>query len=199
MINSARRSHLQTVIDGQESRRALDKMSTLHRSRLDTIFCTRRSGSSQLASDETLSRTACPGTELCCKPTWSVDQMCEMCSSPTVRSSTHCSDDVRVDTVIGISTGDSETNVTPERQRLDSESGEGHDCRNRRTEASKEEGSTTTNDRVQHRGAASSASGTPLHREISTPPTPRVSSITRRWRLLVVSILQTERIGGKIL
>ena len=45
---------LQTVIDGQESRRTLDKMSKLHRSRLDTSFCTRRSGSSQLASRRNL-------------------------------------------------------------------------------------------------------------------------------------------------
>ena len=35
-------------------------MSKLHRSGLETSFCTRRSGSSQLASDETLSRTAYP-------------------------------------------------------------------------------------------------------------------------------------------
>ena len=79
-------------------------------------------------------------------------------------------------------------------------SGEGHDCRRRGTEASKEEGSTTTEDRVQHRvqfwsgTSATISSGTPVHREISTPPTPRVSPITRRWRFLVLSILQTERI-----
>ena len=78
-----RLSRLQTGIDGQENQRALDNMSKLHRSRLDTSFCTRRSGSSQLASDETLSRTACPGTELHCKPTRSVNQLREMCSSPT--------------------------------------------------------------------------------------------------------------------
>ena len=126
-------------------------MSKLHRSRLDTSFCTRRSGSSQLASDETLSRTACPGTELHCEPTRSVDQLCEMCRSPTLRSSTHCSDDVSVDPVIGLSTGGFDTNVTPGRQRLHSESGEGHDCRSRGTEASRGEGSTTTDDRVQHR------------------------------------------------
>ena len=52
---------LQTVIDGQKSRRTLDEMSGSHRSRLDTSFCTRWSGSSQLASDKTLSRTACTG------------------------------------------------------------------------------------------------------------------------------------------
>ena len=114
----ARLSHLQTVIDGQESRRALDNMSKLHRSRLDTCFCTRRSGSSQLASDETMSRTACSGTELHCKPTQSVDQLREICPSPTQRSSTHCSDDVRVEPVIGFCAGGSETNVTPERERL---------------------------------------------------------------------------------
>ena len=126
-------------------------MSKLHRSRLDTSFCTRVSGSQQLASDETLSRTARPGTELHCKTTRSVDQLCEMCPSPTLRPSAHCSDDVRVDTVIGFSAGGSETNVTPERQRLSSERGEGHDCRSRGTEASKDECSTTTNNRVQLR------------------------------------------------
>ena len=103
------------------------------------------------ASDETVSRAACLGTELHCKPTRSVDQLCDMCLSPTLRSSTHCSDDVRADTVIGLSARGSETNVTPERERLHSERGEGHDCRSRGTEASKQEGSTTTNDRVQHR------------------------------------------------
>ena len=87
---------LQTVIDGQKSRRTLDKMWKLHRSRLDTSHCTRRSGSSQLASDETLSKTACTGTEPHCKPTRSVDQLCEMCPSSTLHSSTHCSDDVSV-------------------------------------------------------------------------------------------------------
>ena len=88
---------LQTAIDGQKSRRTLDEMSKSHRSRLDTSFCTRRSGSSQLASDKTLSRTACTGTELHCKPTRNVDQLCEMCPSSTLHSSTHCSNDVSVD------------------------------------------------------------------------------------------------------
>ena len=87
---------LQTVIDGQKSRRTLDEMSKSHRSRLDTSFCTRWSGSSQLASDKTLSRTACTGAELHCKPTRSVDQLCEMCPSSTLHSSTHCSNDVSV-------------------------------------------------------------------------------------------------------
>ena len=45
----------------------------------------------------------------------------------------------------------SEANVTSERQRLHGEGGEGHDCRSRGTEESKEEGDTTNNDRVQHR------------------------------------------------
>ena len=36
-------------------------------------------------------------------------------------------------------------------KRLHNESGEGHDCRRRGTDASKEEGSTTIDDRVQHR------------------------------------------------
>ena len=98
----ARLSHLQTVIDGQESRRALDKLSKLHRSRLETSLRTRRSGSLQLAFEETLSKTACPGTDLHCKPTRSVDPLCDMCPSPTLRSQAHCSVDVRLDTVIGV-------------------------------------------------------------------------------------------------
>ena len=69
---------LQTVIDGQKSRRTLNEMSKSHRSRLDTSFCKRWSGSSQLASDKTLSKTACTGAELHCKPTRSVDQLCGM-------------------------------------------------------------------------------------------------------------------------
>ena len=82
---------LQTVIDGQENRRTLDEMSKSQRSRLDTSFCTRRSGSSQVASDKTVSGTACTGTELHCKPTRSVDQLREVCPSSTLHSSTHCS------------------------------------------------------------------------------------------------------------
>ena len=183
---------LQTVIDGQKSRRTLDEMSKLHSSRLDTSFCTRRSGSSQLASDETLSRTACAGAELHCKPTRRVEQLCEMCPSPTQHSSTHCSNDVSVDPVLGFSAGGSEANVTSERQRLHGEGGEGHDCRSRGTEASKEEVDNT----VYNSGAASSAtisSGTPVRRRVSTPPSPQPSPITRRWRLFIVSILQKER------
>ena len=104
-----------------------------------------------VGSDEALSRTAYPGTELHGKPTRSVDQLGKMRPSPALHSSTHCSNDVSVDPVIGFSAGGSETNVTPDRQRLHSESGEGHDCRRRGTDASKEDGSTTADDRVQHR------------------------------------------------
>ena len=50
--NKTRLNWLQTVIDGQESRRALDKMSELQISGLDRNFCTRRSGSSQLTSGQ---------------------------------------------------------------------------------------------------------------------------------------------------
>ena len=136
---------LQTVIDGQKSRRTLDEMLKSHRSRLDTSFCTRWSGSSQLASDKTLSRTACTGEELHCKPTRSVDQLCEMCSSSTLHSSLHCSNDVSVDSVIGFSAGGSEANVTFERQRLHGEGGKGHDF-----PRSREEDDSTNDDRVQH-------------------------------------------------
>ena len=184
----------------RKSRRTLDEMSKSHRSRLDTSFCTRWSGSSQLASDKTLSRTGCTGAELHCKPKRSVDQLCEMCPSSTLHSSTHCSNDVSVDSVIGFSAGGSETNVTFERQRLHGEGGKGHDCRGRGTEASKEEIDTTNDDRVQHcvqfRSGITSAtisSGTPVRRDISTPPSPQSSPTTRLWRRFVVGILQKER------
>ena len=77
--------------------------------------------------------------------------MCEMCPSCTLHSSTHCSNNVSVDPVISFSAGGSEANVTSERERLRGEGGEGHDCRSRGTEASKEEPNTTNDDRVQHR------------------------------------------------
>ena len=189
---------LQTVTDGQKSRRTLDEMSKSHRSRLDTSFCTRWSGSSQLASDKTLSRTACTGAELHCKPTRSVDQLCEMCPSSTLHSSSHCSNDVSVDSVIGFSAGGSEANVTFERQRLHGEGGKGHDCRSRGTEASKEEVTTIVYNTVYNSGAASSAtisSGTPVRRDISTPPSPQSSPTTRLWRRFVVGILQKERMS----
>ena len=195
---ATRLSRLQTVIDVQQSRRALEQMSKLHRSRLDTSFGTRRSGSSQLASDETLSRTACPGTELHCEPTRSVDQLCEMCPSPTPRSSTH------VDPVIGVSAGGSETNVTSERQRLHSEIGEGHDCRSRGTEASKEEGDTTTDDRVQHR--VQFWSGIQCDDQLGAQRNLDATNTSClpdncRWRLFVVSILQRKgrEYDGKML
>ena len=175
---------LQTVIDGQESRRALDKMLKLHRSRLDTSFCTRRLGSSQLASDLTLSRTACTGTELHCKPTRSVDQLRKVWSSPTLRSQAHCPHDVRLDTVTGISAGGSETNVTSERQPLHSKSGEGRDCRSRKPRKKKAPPQPTiVYSTVYTSAAASSAtisSGTPVHSEISTPPSPRFLALLCR-------------------
>ena len=84
-----------------------------------------------------------------------------MCPSPTLHSQAQCPDDVRLDTVIGISAGGSEANVTSERQRLHGESGEGHDCRSRGTEASKEKKATPQTTIVYNTeynsGAASSA------------------------------------------
>ena len=156
-------------------------VATPSRFPLDTRVCTRQSGSSQLASDEALSRTACPGTELHGKPTRSAEQLREMCSSPAPCAQTQCSDDVRLNTVIGISEGGSQTDVTSERQRLHGEGGEDNDFRSRGTEASKKKAppqTTVVYNIVYNSGAASNAtigSGTPAHREISTPPSPRIS------------------------
>ena len=189
---------LQTAIDGQKSRRTLDEMSKSHRSRLDTSFCTRWSGSSQLASDKTLSRTACTGAELHCKPTRSVDQLCEMCPSSTLHSSSHCSNDVSVDSVIGFSAGGPEANVTFERHftakavRDMIAEVEGRKPRKKKPTPQ----TTIMYNTVYNSGAASSAtisSRTPVRRDISTPPSPQSSPTTRLWRRFVVGILQKER------
>ena len=122
-----------------------------------------------------------------------------MCPSSTLHSSTHCSNDVSVDSVIGFSAGGSEANVTFERQRLHGDGGKGHDCRSRGTEASKEETDTTNDDRVQH--CLQFRSGIQCDDHLGNSNSQRhfdttitsVLPITRRWRLLVVSILQKER------
>ena len=55
---------------------------------------------------------------------------------------TGCSDDIRLNTVIGVTAGGSGTRMSLLRD---------NDLRSRRTEASEEEGSTTNDDTVQHR------------------------------------------------
>ena len=112
---------------------------------LDTSFCTRWSGSSQLASDKPCRGQHVLEQSYTAKPTRSVDQLCEMCPSSTSHRN-----DVSVDSVIGFSPGGSEANVTSERQRLTAKAVRDMIVRSRRTEASKEETETTNNDRVQH-------------------------------------------------
>ena len=136
-----RLSRLQTVIGGQEGRRALAKVSKLHRSRLDTSFCTRRSGSSQLGVKRNLVEDSMSWNRVTLQTKNGAWISCARCAlrlhyvpKRTARMTSVST------TVIGISAGGSETNVTSERQRLHSKSGEGHDCRSRGTEASKEEG-----------------------------------------------------------
>ena len=193
---------LQTAIDGQKSRRILDEMSKSHRSRLDTSFCTRSSGSSQLARHNIVehimywSRVALQtnterGSVVRDVPfvyTTFLRHTVQMTSVSTPSSA--------------FSAGGSEANVTSERQRLH---GEGiAEVEGRKPQKKKLTPQTTiVYNTVYNSGAASSAtisSGTPVHREISTPPTLRVFPITRRWRVFVVNILQTERIrDGKML
>ena len=189
---------LQTVIDGQKCRRIPDELSKSHRSRLDTSFCTRWSGSSQLASDKTLSRTACTGAELHCKPTRSVDQLCEMCPSSTLHSSTHCSNDVSVDSVIGFSAECSEVSLLRDNdftaKAVKAMIAEVEGRKPRRKKPTPQ--TTIVHNTVYNSGAASSAtisSGTPVRRDISTTPSPQSSPTTRLWRRFVLCILQKER------
>ena len=142
---------LQTVIDGQKSRRTLDEMSKLHRSRLDTSFCTRRSGSSQLASDETLSR------RVCTEQSYTANQhgawiSCARCALRLHYIPRHTARMTSVSTPSSASVQEALKRMSLlERQRLHGEGGGEHDCRSRGTEASKEEVDTTNDDRVQHR------------------------------------------------
>ena len=134
---------LQTVIDGQESTN-LDEMSKLHRSRLDTSFCTRRSGSSKLASDKAMSRTACTGAELHCKPTRNVDQCLHYIPRHTARMTS-------VSTPSSASVQEALKRMSLLRDNdFTAKAVRGHDCRSRGTEASTEETDTTNDDRVQH-------------------------------------------------
>ena len=162
-----RLSRLQTVIDGQESRQTLDKMSKtpqilIGHEPLHTTVGSLAVGLRRNHVEASMS--------------WNRVTLQTNKHGSVARSEAHCPDDVRLDTVIGINARSSENDVTSEKQRLHGRSGEGHDCRSRGGGSSKEEGSTRASN-------ATISSGTPVHREISTPPSPRFSPITRRWRL----------------
>ena len=105
-----------------------------------------------------------------------------------------------VSTVIGINAGGSEANVTSERDNdLTAKAvrdmiAEVEGRKPRKKKATPQ--TTIVYNTVYKSGAAFSAmisSGTPVRREISTPPSPQSSPRTRRWRLFVVSIVQKER------
>ena len=162
----------------------------------DTSFCTRRSGSSQLASDKTLSRTACNTANQ--HGAWI---SCARCALRLHYIPRHTARMTSVfDPVIGFSAGGSEANVTCERDNdftakaVRDMTAEVKGRKPRKKNLTPQ--TTIVYNTVHNSGAASSAtisSGTPVHREISTPPSLQSSPITRRWPLLVVSILQKER------
>ena len=152
-------------------------MSKLHRSRLDTSFGTRRSGSSQLASDKTLSRIECFATELHCKPTRSVDQLCEMCPSSSYIPR-HTARMTSVSTPSSTLVQEAVKRTSLLRDNMIAEI-EGLKPRKKKAPPQP----TTVYNTVPH----------PVRRS-AREPSLRVSPITRRWRLFVVSILQTERI-----
>ena len=194
----ARLNWLPTVIDGQKSRRTLDEMLKSDRSRLDTSFCTRWSGSSQLASAK-----PCRGQHVL-EQSYTANQhgawiSCARCAFRPHYIPRHTARMTSVSTPSSASVQEARKRMSLLRDNDHGEGGKGHDCRSRRTEASKEETDTTNDDRVQHvynSGAASSAmisSGTPVRRDISTPPSPQSSPTTRLWRRFVVGILQKER------
>ena len=89
---------LQTVIDGQKSQRSPTD--------LDWTRAFAHDGRDPRSCPQTkLCRKKACTAELQCKPTRRVDQLCEMCPASSLHSSSHCSNDVSVDSVIGFSVG----------------------------------------------------------------------------------------------
>ena len=127
----------------------MDKMSKLNRSRLDTSICARWSGSSQLAPDKALSKTASLGTELRCKPTRN-GISCTKCALSLHHVPRHSARMTSVSTPSSASVQE----ALLKRMSLlrDNDfTAKTNDLRSRGKEASKEEGSTINDDSVQHR------------------------------------------------
>ena len=195
----ARLSHLQTVIDGQESRRALGKMLKLHRSRLDTTFA--HDG----RDPRSWPRTKLSRGQHVLEQSYTANQhgswiSCASCALRLHYVPRHTARMTSVSTPSSASVQEGlkrmsllRDNDSPAKEVRDMIAEvEGRKPRKKKAPPQP----TIVYNTVYNSGAASSAtisSGTAMHREISTPPTRRVSPITRRWRLFVVSILQTER------
>ena len=180
---------LQTVIDGQRSQRTLDEMSKSHRSRLDTSFCTQRSGSSQLASDKILVEDSMYWNRATLQT--NTERGCAFRLHYIPR---HTARMTSVSTPSSASVYEAPKRMSLfERERLHGVAEvEGRKPRKKKSTPQ----TTIVYNTVYNSGAASCAtisSGTPVRKETSTPPSPRSSPITRRWRLFVVSILQKER------
>ena len=174
----ARLSHLATVIAGK-----VDETWTKFRNStdLDWTRAFAHDGRDPRTWPQTRpcrGRTACPGTELHCKPTRSVDQLCEMCPSPTLRSSAHFSDDVRVEEALKRMSLLRDNDFTAKAVRDMIAEIEGRKPRKKKAPPQP----TIVYNTVYDSGAASSAtisSGTPVPREISTPPSPLVCAFCR--------------------
>ena len=184
-----RLSQLQTMIYGQEHRRALDNIQKTNSSRLDTEHLHTTDGILAAGRRRNLEPSYTANQHEC------VHQLCQMCSSRTLCAQTQCSNEICLDPVVRISAGGPETNVTSERDN-DFTPKAVRDmiaqvyARKPRTKKAPPQPTIVYNT-VYNSGATSSAtisSGTPVH-SISTPPSPRPSPEARRWRLLVVSIL----------
>ena len=132
LLSFLMRTSASHVIDGQKSRRTLDEVSKS--TDLDWTRTFAHDGRDPRSWPQT---KPCRGQHAL-EQSYTANQHGEMCPSPTLHSSTHCSNDVSVDPVIGLA------NVTSERQRLYGEGGEGHDCRSRGTKPRKKKSTPQT-------------------------------------------------------
>ena len=146
----ARLNRLQAlIVHGQESRRAMDNMSKLNRSRLDTSVCTRWSGSSQLPQPK-----PCRGQQVL-EQSYAANQhgtwiSCTTCALRLHHVPRHSA---RMTSVSTLSSASVQEALLKRMSLLrDNDfTAKTNDLRSRGTEASKEEGSTTNDDSVQHR------------------------------------------------
>ena len=187
---------LQTVIDGQKSRRTLDEMSKSHRSRLDTSLCTRWSGSSQLASDT----KPCRGQHVL-EQSYTANQhgawiSCARCALRLHYIPRHTARMTSVSTPSSASVQEAlmrmsllrDNDFTAKAVRDMIAEVEGRKPRKKKP--------TPQTTIVYNSGAASSATistGTPVRRENSTPPSIQSPPKTRLWRRFVVGMFQKER------
>ena len=188
---------LQTVIDGQKSRRTLDEMSKSHRSRTRAFAHDGRNPRSWPQTQP------CRGQDVL-EQSYTANQhgawiSCARCALRLHYIPRHTARMTSVSTPSSASVQEAlkrmsllrDNDFTAKAVRDMIAEVEGRKPRKKKSTPQ----TTIVYNTVYNSGAASSptiSSETPVRREISTPPSPQSSPITRLWRRFVVGILQKE-------